>query len=93
MKKLLLALVLVPCLVWGEAWLEMDNRAGGKILFLKNSCNNSKDKQGLYVIATTPEGDNIAGCWYYFAGMVHVVWENGKTSSFETKDLRYRENK
>ena len=94
MKKLLWSLVLVPCLVWGEEWLEMDNRAGGKILFLKGSCAlGKKDGQGKTVIATTPDGDNINGCWYYFAGMVHVVWEGGKTSSFDPKDLRYREEK
>jgi hypothetical protein len=94
MRKLIWALVLVPCLVWGEEWLELDNSAGGKILFMKNTCGiGKKETQGLYVIATTPTGDNIAGCWYYFAGMVHVVWENGKTSSFEPKDFRHRETK
>lgn len=91
MRKLLWSLVLVPCLVWGEEWLEMDNRAGGKILFMKQECTfGKKEARGRQVIATTPEGDNINGCWYYFTEMIHVVWENGKTSSFELKDLRHR---
>lgn len=94
MKKLLWSLILVPCLVWGDAWLELDNRAGGKMLFMKSECSlGKKESRGYYVIATTKEGDNISGCWYHFAGMIHVVWETGHTSSFDPKDMRYREDK
>jgi hypothetical protein len=45
------------------------------------------------VIATTPNGDNYAGCWFFFADMVHVVWDNGKTSSFDPNTFKIKESK
>lgn len=94
MKKLLWSLVLVPCLSWGDAWLEMENRAGGKILFMKSECPlGKKETRGYYALATTSDNSNITGCWYYFAGMIHAVWENGSTTSYDPKDLKYREDK
>jgi hypothetical protein len=67
----------------------MPNNAGGKILLLSSECKGGKGKM---VIATTPKGDNFNGCWYFFAEMVHVVWENGKTSSFDVNDFTVRGN-
>lgn len=97
MKKWILAwsLILGPCLVaHAEQWMEMDNQAGGRILFLRSECGlGSRESGGLLVISTTPSGDSLRGCWFFFAGMVHVVWEDGKTSSFEPKNLRYRESR
>lgn len=93
MKKLLLALLLTCSTVQAETWFEMPNNAGGKILLLSQKCSGS---QGKMVIATTPQGMNANGCWFYFADMVHVVWSDGgeiKTSTFDPKDFQMKERK
>lgn len=91
MKGLILALLLVATNAYADKWLEMPNEAGGKILLINSKCKN--DGSGKLVLATTPGGGNVGGCWYYFANMIHVVWENGKTSSFEPNDFTPRESK
>lgn len=91
MKRLLIALLLLPALALAqEKWLEMPNNAGGKILLLQQQCDG---KKGRMVIATTSDGTNVHGCWYYFSEMVHIVWEHGKTSSFEPSSFTLREAK
>jgi len=91
MKKYILALMFASSIAHAEQWLEMPNNAGGKILLLSGKCKAGE--KGNMVIATTPKGDNINGCWYYFADMIHISWENGKTSSFEPNDFSVRESK
>lgn len=88
MKKLLLCLLLVTSSAHAERWFEMLNNAGGKIILLESSCG--KTDNGKLVIATTPAGDNVMGCWYYFAEMVHIAWNNGSTSSFNPSDFTAR---
>lgn len=90
MKKIILMLVLVCSTAYADKWAEMKNNAGGKIILTTTECRSGK---GRMVIATTPQGDSINGCWYYFSDMVHVVWDNGKTSSFEPDDFTYKESK
>lgn len=87
MKKIAFILLVMSGLALAEEWFETPNKAGGKILLLTTNCSNNKGKM---VIATMPEGDNIGGCWYYFADMVHIVWDNGKTSSFQPTDFTAR---
>jgi hypothetical protein len=91
MRKLILVLALIPCLSFADSWFEMPNGAGGKIILTMSTCINSKD--GKLVIATTPKGDNLHGCWYYFADMVHVVWTDGRTSSFAPNSFSFKEAK
>ncbi len=90
-KKILLACSLLAGHAQADEWLETINEAGGKILFLQVKC---PDAEGKLVIATTPSGNTVNGCWYYFSDMVHVVWTDepmrGKTSAFEPKTLVYR---
>ena len=93
MKRFLLMLVFACSTAQAETWFEMRNQAGGKILLLTQKCNGSEGKM---VIATTPEGTNVNGCWYYFADMVHIVWLDArsvKTSTFDPKDFQMRERK
>lgn len=93
MKKLLLILVLICAPAFAETWFEMPNKAGGKILLLTQKCSGS---EGRMVIATTPDGTNTNGCWYYFADMIHVVWSDAgeiKTSTFDPRDFQKRERK
>lgn len=90
MKKLIALLLLVCGTAYADKWLEMPNEAGGKILLLIQECSSGKGKM---VIATTPTGTNVNGCWYYFADMVHVVWQNGSTSSYDPKNFTFKESK
>lgn len=92
MNKLLITLLLLPSLAFAEQWLEAANDAGGKILLLQTKCGSGKN-DGRMVIATTSKGDSVNGCWYYFAEMVHVVWKDGKTSSFNSENFMARESK
>ena len=64
--------------------------AGGKIILMFNDCRGGKGKM---VIATSKTGDNYNGCWYYFTDMVHIVWEDGRTSSFEPNDFTVKDDK
>jgi len=91
MKKILAMLLLVATTASADSWFEMPNQAGGKILLLDQLCEGKTS--GKLVIATIPDGDNINGCWYYFADMVHIVWSNGKTSSFEPKSFTPKKSK
>lgn len=92
MKKLLLVLTLLCTTAHADEWMEAANAAGGKILFLKSACSDTL--YGRQVIATTKEGRTIHGCWFYFADMVHVVWngQGGKTSAYDPKELVYRKD-
>lgn len=90
MKKLILCLALVAGSAHADKWLETPNDAGGKILLLLRDCSDNKGKM---VIATTPKGDNYNGCWFYFADMVHIVWDKGGTSSFDPNLFKVRESK
>lgn len=88
------ALLLVCQPVWAvDEWLEMLNQAGGKILLLNGKCSRPGVESGRMVIATTPSGPNVHGCWYVFADMIHIVWEGGNTSSFKPEDFVYRKSK
>lgn len=91
MKKFIFALTLIACSAQAEEWMETQNNAGGKILFVTSNCSEGSGKT---VISTMPDGDTIHGCWYYFSDMVHVVWTDprarGKTSAFDPKTLTYK---
>jgi hypothetical protein len=91
MKKLLLALILVACSsARAEIWLETANESGGKILLLQQECSGSKGKM---VIATGSNGKNVNGCWYYFADMIHVVYQDGSTYSYDISIFKVKERK
>jgi hypothetical protein len=91
LKIILLCLIAGTC--HAEEWLETQNEAGGKILFLHYGC--PEGNTGRKVIASTRDGSTIHGCWYFFADMVHVVWigQGGKTSAYDPKTLVYKKQK
>jgi hypothetical protein len=91
-KKLLLPLLLFANFAHAEEWMETQNEAGGKILFLNYTCPDSTT--GRKVIASARDGSTMHGCWYFFADMVHVVWTNqgGKTSAYDPKTLVYKKS-
>jgi hypothetical protein len=91
MKKLIFWLLLAnPIFSYADEWMETVNEAGGKILFLSTLCTGSTT--GRMVIATMRDGGTVHGCWYFFADMVHVVWQgqSGRTSAYDPKTLTYR---
>jgi hypothetical protein len=93
-KYVFLALVFVGQVGYAaDEWLEMLNQAGGKILLLNSKCSRSGAENGRLVISTTSAGPTLNGCWYTFADMIHIVWENGNTSSFSPNDFTYRKSK
>lgn len=85
MKKLIILLLMCSS-AHAETWFEMPNKSGGKIILTLGKCTN---KDSRVVIATAPDGSNATGCWYYFADMVHIIWNDGaiKTSSFEASNF------
>ena len=87
MKKFIFALALVCGTANAETWFEMPNKIGGKIILTMGKCKAGDE--GRIVIATSPDGANAMGCWYYFADMVHIVWNDGsvKTSSFDANSF------
>jgi hypothetical protein len=92
MKKLLFGLLLVCGVAHAERWYEMENQAGGKIILLSGFCEEDENS-GRMVISTTRTGENLNGCWFFFADMIHIVWEGGKTSSFDPKWFRVKGSK
>lgn len=92
MKKLILCFALLAGIAHADEWMETNNEAGGKILFLPQKCSGTET--GRMVIANARDGTTMHGCWYYFAEMVHVVWtgQGGKTSAFDPKTLIYKKN-
>lgn len=90
MKKFIFSLCLLAGAAHAEQWMQTQNNAGGKILFTAAKC----DGEGRLVISTVPGGDTFRGCWYYFSGMVHVVWTDprlrGKTSAFDLDILEFK---
>ena len=87
MKKLLILLCLLVSTAHAEEWFEMPNQAGGKMILLTAKCVG-KNNGGL-VISTTTTGDTLNGCWYFFANMIHIVWEDGNKSSFNPSVFKY----
>lgn len=83
--------------VYAEKWFEMPNQAGGKILLLESKCadtpQRAKETVGLLVIGTSDTGGSVKGCWYYFADMVHIVWQDGTSSSFPPDRFSLKERK
>ena len=74
-------LLLMCSQVQAEEWFEAPNNGGGKILLLTGFCG--RNDSGKNIIAMLSTGESFNGCWYYFADMVHVVWSDGTTSSYD----------
>jgi len=90
MKKLILCLLLVSSVCHAEEWMETVNEAGGKIFFYSFRCADTGT--GRQVVSSRPSGSTIKGCWYYYSGMVQVIWESGNHSMFDPATLTYRKS-
>lgn len=95
MKKLLIALALLPTLAFAEVIASMPNQAGGKIVLTDEQC---KHKNKVYESLRksyfyTPEGITGDGCWYLDDETVVVIWVDTNTTRrypVENFDIRRR---
>lgn len=94
MKKLLAVLCLVPSLAFAERWLEAPNNAGGRIVLLQTNCDGKDGgTSGKLLISYMSNGQSLTGCWWYFAGMVQVVYGDGSTYAYKPEIFSIREDK
>lgn len=98
MKKLLIALALLPTLAFADVVATMPNQAGGKIVLTDEQCKYAGKtydplKRSYFY---TPEGLNGDGCWYLEDETIVVVWKerNGASTTrrypVENFDIRRR---
>lgn len=91
LKKWVLMLALVCNLAHADTWGEAKNNAGGKILLTPTPCKG-KDA-GHIAFSTSAAGVNITGCWFYFADMVHILWADGTSSSYDGNTFTVKESR
>jgi hypothetical protein len=85
MKKLLIALLLVsaPVFAQGEEWWESENESGGKIVLLSYDCTSRPETRTLKrMYAAHKNGQTYWGCWNYWSDMVHVIYDDGKSYTY-----------
>jgi hypothetical protein len=74
MKKLLVALLMVPNMAWAAA-MSMPNKNGGEIVITDRVCTfNNEDFQGLRHAYSYWNGGYIEGCWLVVDEMIRIVW-------------------
>ena len=93
MKKLLLALLLVSN-AYAEDWFEGPNKANGKIVLLTTPCQQRPDATTLKLMYSTGDtGKTLWGCWNYWSGAVHVVYDSGETYTYSPELFIYKQSK
>ena len=93
MKKILLALLLVSN-AYAEDWFEGPNKANGKIVLLTLPCTQRPDATTLKLMYSTGDsGKTLWGCWNYWSGAVHVVYDAGDTYTYPPELFTYKQSK
>lgn len=94
MKKLLIGLVLVSNLACAqEEWWESSNESGGRIVLLNYECVSRPEAQTLKrMYSAHKNGQTWWGCWNYWADHIHVVYDDGKSYTYNP-DLFVRKTK
>lgn len=88
MRKLLVALALIPTLAHAEALWETYNKGGGKIVLTDEKC---RDGAHLLAYSMMPDYPTILGCWTADNSYVHIGWYDGTLRSYTYtgwKDVR-----
>lgn len=84
MRKLFISLLLVANFGYAEEiWFESANEAGGLIILTVEKCRKEKPDTTLrqmYSIGTG--GVTIWGCWNYWNDQVHVVYDSGRSYTY-----------
>ena len=91
MHKFLIVLMLVCSSAHAEKWLETKNESGGRIVLMQADCDNSG--KGKMILATHANGQTIKGCWWFFAGAVQVVYDDGAKYSYSPEIFIVKEDK
>lgn len=94
MKKLLVALLLVSGVAHAEEWWETSNKSGGKIVLLSSECTPRPDATTLKrMYAAHKEGETVWGCWNFWSGQVHVVYDDGAIYTYDAERFVQRTSK
>ena len=94
MKKLGIFLFFLCSFAIAEDWFERPNRANGKIVLLSGACTPRPDATTMRrMYTTTDSGSTIWGCWNYWAGAVHVVYDDGQTYTYPPELFTFRQSK
>ena len=74
MKKLLVALLMVPSMAWAAAF-STPNKNGGEIVITDRVCTYmNQDFPGLRHAYTYWNGGYLEGCWLIVDEMVQIIW-------------------
>lgn len=82
MKKLLITLLLVSSSAYAEKYFEQRNKAGGKIVLHATQCYDKSKPALRLATASSPTGKTDFGCWGYFGGEVHIVFDDGERRAY-----------
>jgi len=76
MKKLLIALLILPTIALADVWTTQNN-AGGQIVLTDRPCIGYPKLMEMYT--RMPTGETLSGCWAFYDGFIHVVYQ-GETN-------------
>ena len=80
MKRLLIALLMIPTMGKAEALFETSNRGGGKIVLTDEYCSDGERR---LAYATHPNSDTQLGCWTADSSHIHVKWYDSPLRSYD----------
>ena len=93
MKKILFVLMLLCSTAQAEEWFESGNESGGKIVLLTYGCTSRPEATTMKrMYAAHKNGQTTWGCWNYWSDMVHVVYDDGQSYTYDP-NLFVRKNK
>ena len=98
MKKLMVGLLFVPCMVLADSW-SMPNKSGGEIVITDRECrHNGKSYSGLNQAYAYSNGSYTEGCWTVQDDMIKIIWSIAggvETRVYDPKEfgLKSREKK
>ena len=93
MRKLLIALAMLPALAQAEALFETTNKGGGKIVLTDEYCNDNRYR---LAYATHPDIETQMGCWTADNSSIHIKWYEGELRSYNYSgwvDLRKKKSR
>lgn len=84
MKKIIFILALLCTSVHAEEWWESANESGGKIVLLSYECTSRPETKTLKrMYAAHKSGQTFWGCWNYWSDQVHVIYDDGKSYTYD----------
>lgn len=82
MNKLLILLLVACSTAHAEKYFELKNKAGGKIVLHATQCHDKSRPSLRLATASSPSGRTDFGCWGYFGGEVHIVFDDGERRAY-----------